>query len=392
MILPNATLGVLGGGQLGRMFTLAAQRMGYRVVVLDPDPDSPAGRSAEVHLEADYADRQALDEFARLCVAVTVEFENVPAESLDYLARTRPVRPGAAAIAVAQDRIREKHYLVEHGLAVAPFAVVRGRDELSAALVRLGGSAVLKRARLGYDGKGQTRVRSLSEARAAFEQFGSGPCLLEKFLTLQTEISVVLARGADGATAVYPAIENRHQRGILDTSLIPARVPSAVARAAADAAVRVADTLDYVGVLAVEFFIAGGKLLVNEIAPRPHNSGHVTLDACVTSQFEQQVRALCGLPLGDTTLLRPAAMANLLGDLWGGGAPRWEAILRDPRAKLHLYGKRAVRPGRKMGHFTCLGDTLDEARARILGIRRVLARKPATLRRPRPAQRAAARR
>jgi 5-(carboxyamino)imidazole ribonucleotide synthase len=392
MILPGATLGVLGGGQLGRMFTHAAQRMGYRVVVLDPDPDSPAGRSADVHLEADYTDRRALDELARPCAAVTVEFENVPAESLDYLARTRPVRPGAAAIAVAQDRIREKDFLVEHGLAVAPFAVVQGRDDLSAALARLGGSAVLKRARLGYDGKGQARVRSVAEARAAFERFGREPCIVEKFLVLQTEISVVLARGADGATAVYPVIENRHRRGILDTSLIPARVPAAMARAAVGAAVRIAEAFDYVGVLAVEFFIAGGKLLVNEIAPRPHNSGHVTLDACVTSQFEQQVRALCGLPLGDPAVLRPAAMANLLGDLWGGGAPRWAAILRDPRAKLHLYGKRSVRPGRKMGHFTCLGDTLDEARGRVLKIQRVLARKPAAPRRPRPVPRVVPRR
>lgn len=371
MILPGATLGVVGGGQLGRMFVIAAQRLGYRVVVLDPDPDSPAGRLAEVHLEADYVDRQALDELARLCAVVTIEFENVPAESLEHLARTCPVRPGAAAVAIAQDRIREKRFLVECGLACVPFSVVHDRGDLSCALARLGGSAVLKRARLGYDGKGQARVRSIAEALAAFESFGSEPCVLEKLCVLQTEISVVLARGADGATVVYPAIENRHRRGILDTSLIPARAPQAVTCVAVDAAVRIAGALDYVGVLAVEFFVSNGKLLVNEIAPRPHNSGHVTLDACVTSQFEQQVRALCGLPLGDPALLCPAAMTNLLGDLWTRGVPRWEAILSEPRAKLHLYGKRAARPGRKMGHFTCLGDTLDEARARALRVRQM---------------------
>ncbi|MHB8387209.1 MAG: 5-(carboxyamino)imidazole ribonucleotide synthase [Metallibacterium sp.] len=391
MILPGATLGVVGGGQLGRMFAIAAQRMGYRVAVLDPDPDSPAGRLAEFHLEADYADRQALDELARLCAAVTVEFENVPAESLERLARTRPVRPGAAAVAIAQDRIREKRFLAECGLTGVPFSVVRDRSELAVALARLGGSAVLKRARLGYDGKGQVRVRSFAEALAAFEGFGGEPCVLEKLCALQTEISVVLARGADGATVVYPAIENRHRRGILDTSLIPARAPRAVTRAAVDATVRIAGALDYVGVLAVEFFVSNGRLLVNEIAPRPHNSGHVTLDACVSSQFEQQVRALCGLPLGDPALLCPAVMTNLLGDLWALGAPRWEAILREPRAKLHLYGKRAARPGRKMGHFTCLGDTRDEASARAVKVWRILVRKAKAPRRSRPVQHAAAR-
>jgi 5-(carboxyamino)imidazole ribonucleotide synthase len=335
---------------------------------------------AEIHLEADYVDRQALDELARLCDAVTVEFENVPVESLERLAHTRPVRPGAAAVAIAQDRVREKRFLEECGLAGVPFSVVHDRIDLSGALARLGGSAMLKRARLGYDGKGQAHVRSLAEALAAFESFGSEPCVLEKLCVLQKELSVVLARGADGATVVYPAIENRHRRGILDTSLIPARVPLAVTRVAVDAAVRIAGALDYVGVLAVEFFESNGKLLVNEIAPRPHNSGHVTLEACVTSQFEQQVRALCGLPLGDPALLCPAAMTNLLGDLWTRGAPRWEVILREPRAKLHLYGKREARLGRKMGHFICLGDTLDEARARALRVRHILVRKQKELR------------
>ncbi len=387
MILPEATLGVVGGGQLGRMFAIAAQRMGYRVAVLDPDPDSPAGCLADVHLEADYADPSALDELARLCAAVTVEFENVPAESLERLARSRPVRPGSAAIAIAQDRIREKRFITECGLSCVPFSVVHDRDELFTALARFESSAVLKRARFGYDGKGQARVDNLEEALVAFKEFGSEPCVLEKLLVLQSEISVILARGADGATAVYPAIENRHRDGILDISLIPARAPQAISRAARDAAVRIAAALDYCGVLAVEFFISNDKLLVNEIAPRPHNSGHVTLDACMTSQFEQQVRALCGLPLGDPGLLCPAAMTNLLGDLWNCGVPHWEMVLEEPRAKLHLYGKRVARPGRKMGHFTCLGDSLDEASARALRIQESMVRELKGPYWPRSAQR-----
>ena len=369
MILPEATLGVVGGGQLGRMFAIAAQRMGYRVAVLDPDPDSPAGRLADVHLEADYTDPSALDELARLCAAVTVEFENVPAESLERLARSRPVRPGSAAIAIAQDRIREKRFITECGLSCVPFSVVHDRDELFTALARFESSAVLKRARFGYDGKGQARVDNLEEALVAFKEFGSEPCVLEKLLVLQSEISVILARGADGATAVYPAIENRHRDGILDISLIPARAPQAITRAARDAAVRIAAALDYCGVLAVEFFISNDKLLVNEIAPRPHNSGHFTLDACLTSQFELQVRALCNLPLGATVQHSAAVMINLLGDAWGGSTPDWLPLVRHPEAKLHLYGKREARPGRKMGHYTCLAETVDGALALAEAIR-----------------------
>lgn len=384
MIRPGATLGVLGGGQLGRMFAHAAQRLGYRVAVLDPDPDSPAGRVADVHLENDYADPRALDELARLCAAVTVEFENVPAASLEYLARSRPVRPAPAAVAVAQDRIREKRFLQGHGFPTARFAIVHDRNGLAAALAELGAPAVLKRARLGYDGKGQAVVASLAEARSAFEQFGGEPCVLEERLALEAELSVVLARGVDGVTAAYPVAENRHRNGILDLSVVPARVSVGMARAATKMAERIAALLDYVGVLAVEFFVADGRLLVNEIAPRPHNSGHYTLDACATSQFEQQVRALCGMPLGDPRLLRPAAMVNLLGDLWAGGEPRWETILRDPRARLHLYGKREARPGRKMGHYTCLAESVEQARAAALKIKRVLSRKQVPLRRAAP--------
>ncbi len=376
MILPGATLGVLGGGQLGRMFAHAAQRLGYRVAVLDPDPDSPAGRVADIHLKADYTERQALDELAHRCAAVTVEFENAAAASLEYLARYLPVRPAAAAVAIAQDRIREKRFLKEHGFPTARFAIVQSHDELVHALAGLGGgAAVLKRARYGYDGKGQAMVANLPEAEAAFEQFGAEACVLEERLALEIELSVVLARGISGAIAVYPVAENRHKGGILDLSLVPARISEDMARAVTTMAQRIATLLDYVGVLAVEFFVAEGRLLVNEIAPRPHNSGHYTLDACVTSQFEQQVRTLCGLPLGDTRLVQPAVMVNLLGDLWSEGEPCWEAVLREPQARLHLYGKREPRPGRKMGHYTCLGSSVEQSLATALGIERLLSRK-----------------
>jgi 5-(carboxyamino)imidazole ribonucleotide synthase len=375
MILPGAALGVLGGGQLGRMFTLAARRMGYRVVVLDPAAESPAGEVADVQLKADYTDRAALAQMARQCAAVTVEFENIPAQTLQTLAGAVPVRPGADALAIAQDRIREKQFLAGHGFATAAFAVVRERSELATALKQVGRSAILKRASLGYDGKGQARVRSLPEAEQAFDAMGAVPCVLEQRLKLDLELSVILARGADGTTTVFPLAENRHEGGILDVSIAPARVSAALARKARTTAVGIAHELDYVGVLAVEFFVSARSLLVNEIAPRPHNSGHYTLDACLSSQFEQQVRTLCGLPLADPALLRPAVMVNLLGDLWDAGEPGWDAILDEPRAKLHLYGKGTARPGRKMGHYTCLGDSVDDALKLALKIRRRLKRR-----------------
>lgn len=377
MILPGATLGMLGGGQLGRMFTLAARTMGYRVIVLDPDPESPAGALASEHVRADYEDSAALDHLARACAAVTTEFENVPAATLATLARRCVVRPGSRAVATTQNRITEKTFLRDHGFATAPFAVVRTEAELTAALKQVGAPAILKVARFGYDGKGQALVKNLRDAEAAWETMRREPCVLEKRVKLDTEISVVLARAIDNEVALYPVIENSHVNGILDVSVVPARISSARAAAAQTLAKRLAAKLEYVGVLAVEFFISGGKLLVNEIAPRPHNSGHFSIDACVTSQFEQQVRALCGLPLGDTRLLSPVAMVNLLGDLWVNGAPRWEQILRSPRAKLHLYGKREALPARKMGHYTCLARTPAKARNEALALRRSLARRPA---------------
>ncbi len=357
-ILPPATLGVMGGGQLGRFFVIAAREMGYRVVVLDPERASPAGALADRHLAAAYDDAAALDELARVCAAVTIEFENVPAESLARLAGRTRVAPASGCVAVSQDRIREKAACATHGLPVGPYAPIAVEDDLERPELY---PAVLKRARFGYDGKGQARVSTPGEARVAWQGLGRAPCVLELRLDLDCELSVVLARGADGATAPFTVAENRHRHGILDVSIAPARVAPALAAEAQAMAARLAAALGYVGVLGVEFFVSGGRLLVNEIAPRPHNSGHYTLDACATSQYQQQVRALCGLPLGDARLLTPAVMVNVLGEAWGAGEPDWSAVLAEPGAKLHLYGKAEPRPGRKMGHFTVLDA--DPARA-----------------------------
>jgi 5-(carboxyamino)imidazole ribonucleotide synthase len=327
---------------------------------------------ADDHIQAGYLDPSALKELASRCQAATTEFENVPAESLRYLSRHCIVSPAADSVAVAQDRIREKAFLTAAGLDVAPYQVIDGVQDLrQGATPFLPG--ILKRSRLGYDGKGQARVGSLQEAEAAFLTMGSEPCVLEKMLPLDVELSCVVARGFDGHVVTWPVAENRHAHGILDTSIVPARVSPRLAEAAREAAIAVADKLDYRGVLCVEFFVLGdGHLLANEIAPRPHNSGHFTIDACITSQFEQQARVLCGLPLGETAPHCPAVMVNLLGDLWAAGEPRWELVLRHERAKLHLYGKREARSGRKMGHYTVLGDTLEHALAHAEEIRSLL--------------------
>ncbi len=364
MILPGATLGVLGGGQLGSMFAYAARVLGYHIVVLDPDPHSPAMQFADAHLCAGYDDQTALLDLGKRCAAITIEFENVPARSLDMLAALSTVRPGAVAVAITQDRITEKSYLAEQGFPVVPFAVVRTEQELHEALSNIPAPAILKRSRLGYDGKGQAPVTNLEHAVTAFHMLGDEPCVLEQRVSLEKEISVIVARGADGETACFPVAENQHQDGILDVSIVPARISVALAKQAADMAIKLSEHLKYCGVLAVEFFVlADDRLLINEIAPRPHNSGHATLDAYVTSQFEQQVRTLCGLPLGSTRLLSPAVMVNLLGDLWADGEPHWEKLLQHKQVKLHLYGKSDPRPGRKMGHFTCLDESLEQALA-----------------------------
>lgn len=360
-LLPGTTLGVVGGGQLGRMFTLAAKVMGYRVVVLDPDPASPAGQLADVHLKADYRDAVSLLRMGSLCDAVTTEFENVPAESMDMLAKHCRVAPSAAALAVAQDRLAEKTHARASGCETAPFANIESVQDLDAAWEQVGAPALLKTRRLGYDGKGQARVNSRDDLASAFAQLGGVPCLLEGFLPLEREVSVVLARNAQDEIAFFPVAENRHRAGILDISIVPARIPDPLAERARDMAAHLAREMEYIGVMAVEFFVLkDGRIVFNEMAPRPHNSGHYTLDACATDQFQQQVRALCGLPLGDPRLLSPVVMVNLLGDVWRP-EPLWDELLKHPGVQLHLYGKAEARPGRKMGHYNCLAPTLDAA-------------------------------
>lgn len=378
-IAPGGWLGLLGGGQLGRMFCMAAQSLGYKVVVLDPGKDGPAASVADRHIRADYLDARGLADLAATALAATTEFENVPAAALDFLAHSARVTPAAASVAIAQDRISEKTFLHGHGFAVAPFAVLRAEADIDALAADLL-PGIVKGARFGYDGKGQARVASRDDVRAAFASMQRQPCVIERRIALACEISVIVARNEAGDVVSWPAAENRHRDGILDVSIVPARVGADVIAAAREIAMRVAATLDYHGVLCVEMFIAqDGALLVNEIAPRPHNSGHYTIDACVTSQFEQQARVLAGLPFGDTRQHTPAVMVNLLGDIWFADAeattprePDWDAVLRHPAAKLHLYGKAEARRARKMGHVTCLGTTLDEALATARTIKAAL--------------------
>jgi 5-(carboxyamino)imidazole ribonucleotide synthase len=369
VIAPGSWLGVLGGGQLGRMFCHAAQSLGYRVCVLDPVPGGPAGSVADAQLVAAYDDAGALAGLAQRCAAVTTEFENVPAASLEALARSCPVRPGAAAVSIAQDRLREKAFIRSCGIEVAPHAPIAAAADLEGLDARLF-PALLKTARLGYDGKGQAAVAGAGELAAAWRALGSVACVLEQRLPLRRELSVIVARGADGAAAAYPVCENLHRGGILAFTLLPARIAPAQSEKARALALRLAERLDYVGVLCVEMFeLDDGRLLVNELAPRPHNSGHATIEACTCSQFEQQARALAGLPLGQIRLLAPAVMINLLGDLWfapGGERrdPPFERVLAVPGACLHLYGKDEPRLGRKMGHVTVLGEDPAGALAR----------------------------
>ncbi|MDE1990555.1 MAG: 5-(carboxyamino)imidazole ribonucleotide synthase [Betaproteobacteria bacterium] len=370
----HTTLGILGGGQLGRMFTSAARTMGYDVIVLDPDPMAPAAHFATRHLCAPFDDPAALEIMAHSCAAVTTEFENAPAASMEFLARHCPVRPSASAVAIAQNRIMEKTFFRDNGFPVGPFAVARDAAEFRQAVKDVKFPAIIKTAQFGYDGKGQYRVQTPQDALQVLADHPDLlPVVIETQVTLRLEISVLLARGANGQVALWPIAENRHRDGILDITIAPARIRDELAARAGKIASDIAERLDYVGVLAVEFFVTGiDTLLVNEIAPRPHNSGHYTLDACITSQFEQQVRTLCGLPLGNPELLRPAAMVNLLGDLWAQGTPPWEAIFQEPDAKLHLYGKQAPRPGRKMGHFTVLGNSASEALEKAQRLRAAL--------------------
>ena len=370
-----AVLGMLGGGQLGRYFVMAAHELGYQVWVLDPDTDSPAGRIADRHVCAAYEDPAALAELAAGCAAITTEFENVPAETLAILAEQVPVHPSAAAVSVCQDRIAEKTFLKTHGLPHGPFAEINTLEDIRNAPTHLF-PGILKAARLGYDGKGQAVVDVRAAAEAAWLALGSVRCILETKLPLDYEISVVLARGQDGRVKAFPAAENRHRNGILDVSVVPAWGSPCLADTACEIAERLAGCLGYIGTLGVEFFVSRGQLVVNEMAPRPHNSGHYTIDACATNQFQQQVRALCGLPLGDSRTHSSAVMVNLLGDLWFDGAqqrePDWAALLAVPSLCLHLYGKQSPRAGRKMGHFTVVGDDARQVYERAMTARKIL--------------------
>ncbi len=371
---PPATLGVIGGGQLGRMFLQAAQRMGYRTVVLSPTADAPGAQVAHDVVVAPPDHLPALRVLADRAEAVTVEFENVSASALRWLAHRRPVRPGWRTLRVSQNRIREKRFLARHGVPLAPWHPVLSREDLNAAVAALGVPLILKTAASGYDGKGQVRVDDARDAEGAWASLGRIACVAEGWVPFEAEVSVVVARGADGQAVTYPVGLNRHERHILDSTLMPAPVGPVVATEARSLALDVAEALETVGVLTVEFFLtSAGHLIVNEIAPRPHNSGHLTIEGAVTSQFEQQVRALCGLPLGAPDLLHPAAMVNLLGELWNRGEPDWGAALsRDPGVKVHLYGKQTPSPGRKMGHLTVLDPDPETALARAVFARRVL--------------------
>lgn len=374
-ILPGATVGILGSGQLGRMLALAARRMGYRIHTFSPERTTPTGQVADREITAAYDDLDAVRAFAAQVDVVTLEFENIPTATIETIAMHVPVRPGGTALHTTQHRIREKTFLHDAGFPVTPFRSVTTRDDLRAGLTAFGYPAILKTADFGYDGKGQAKIAAPNEADAAFAAIGERTAILEAFVDFEREVSVVAARGLDGAFAHFGVVENTHTHHILDTTASPAAVPPQTARDAVAITRGVLDALGIVGVACVEFFLThGGALLVNEIAPRPHNSGHFTIDACATSQFEQQLRAVCDLPLGATEQLRPAAMANLLGDLWEQGEPDWMAACAYPHVKLHLYGKATPRPGRKMGHLTALAGSTDDAVRTVRAARDALTR------------------
>ena len=379
-ILPGAAIGVLGSGQLGRMFAIAARRMGYRVHTFSPESDTPTGQVADVEITASYDDLDQVREFARNVSVVTFEFENVPAPTAEAAAQWAPVRPGGAILHTTQQRIREKAFIAASGLPLTPYREVHSLEDLRAALAQLGFPAVLKSAAFGYDGKGQFTLRSPDQIETAWAAAGSSAAVLEAFIDFEREVSVVAARSEDGNFVHYGAIENHHSRHILDVSVSPARVSGQIERDAVEIARCVLEKLEVVGVLCVEFFVTrDGKLLINELAPRPHNSGHLTVDAHVTSQFEQQLRAVCGLSLASTARHQPAAMANLLGDLWQAGEPLWPAACAVPEVKLHLYGKLEPRPARKMGHLTALEGSADQALATVLAARESLRSDRATV-------------
>lgn len=375
-ILPGAILGVMGSGQLGRMFAIAARRMGYRVHTFSPEYDTPTGQVADKEVTANYDDEKAVRDFAEEIAVLTFEFENVPSQTVAWAAEHCPARPSGNVLHICQHRLREKEFLSSAGLPVAPFRRIASAEELRSAVAEIGLPGVLKTAAFGYDGKGQRKLAAGEDLEAAWRMFDGQLAVLEGFVRFEKEISVLVARGVDGDVTTWPVCENDHANHILDITYCPARISEDVAGRARKLAEKVAIALDLVGVLAVEMFLLpNGDIVINELAPRPHNSGHFSFDASVTSQFEQQVRAVCGLPLGSTESLRPAAMANLLGDVWEGGEPDWTAALSDPDVKLHLYGKAIPKQGRKMGHLVAFGATVDEAADKARKARAALASK-----------------
>lgn len=376
ILQPGQTLGIAGGGQLGRMTAREARRSGYRTVIFTDEPNgSPAGQIADVEINASYFDEEARDRFVKEVDAVTVEFENIPSPFLMAVESARPVAPGRTALEICQNREREKQFLKKHGIPHADFRVVRNADDLQAAVTALGTPCVLKTADFGYDGKGQQKITGGEDLSAIWQTFGAPRGVVEQWVDFSVEISVVCARAQDGAFVHFAPGENIHAHHILDVTIAPARIEPELAEEAAALARAVADALNYTGTLGVEMFVSrSGRLLVNELAPRPHNSGHHTIDACVTSQFQQQLRTVAGLPPGDPRQHTPAVMVNLLGDLWPGPEkhPDWTPVLTHPRAFLHLYGKRIAKPRRKMGHFTVLGDSVEHALAEAIALRRAL--------------------
>ena len=372
-ILPGATIGVLGSGQLGRMFALAARELGYRIIIYSPDNDSPAGQIGDKEYSCAYDDLEKIREFARQVQVVTFEFENVPSASTAAAAEFAPVRPDGRVLHVTQNRLREKAFLESNGFPVTPFRRINSPADLQAAARELGLPAVLKTADFGYDGKGQVKLTATDQLESAWKSLNGAEGIYEAFVSFEKEISVVGARTLRGEFAAFPVFENTHASHILDVTFAPAAIDPRLAREAVELAAGILQKLDVVGLLTVEMFVTrDGRLLVNELAPRTHNSGHLTIDACATSQFEQQVRAVCGLPLGATELRQPAAMANLLGHHWANGEPKWDAALEDPLVKLHLYGKAQARAGRKMGHLTATGQTTQEAVQRVVSARQRL--------------------
>jgi 5-(carboxyamino)imidazole ribonucleotide synthase len=373
LILPNSTIGVFGSGQLGRMFAVEARKMGYRVHTFSPATDTPTGQIADLETSADYNDLEAVEKFARSVNVITFEFENVPSRAVETAAQFTPVRPGGDVLYTTQNRLREKTFLTESGFPVAPFHAIKTIEDLYHASDEIGTPAVLKTAGFGYDGKGQAKIASVGDIEPAYENLKGNEAILEAFVEFEKEVSVVAARDQQGNFAHYGVIENAHANHILDVSFAPGKVSLKIFNEAIEITRSVAEKLDYVGTLCVEFFLTkDDKLLINEIAPRPHNSGHLTFDACVTSQFEQQLRAVCGLPLGSTEFYKPSAMANLLGELWETQEPQWSNALQFPGVKLHLYGKSEARAGRKMGHLTAMAETAEEAARTVKAARNAL--------------------